>query len=205
MCSHSSWSIWNWWREVWGGTLHYRNWDHWLSNRAHRRKYFFWKNGREDRGNRRTDCWIRVSTVFQGILNWIFTDSKSHLRWKTPGLNLFPNNLSIHPSLLVRKFPKTTPSGFIIGIIFIIALSKKSFSIFYDTSLLINPSATYDPTDSPGWIRHDINTTCLSTFLWALFVKVNMGIANPVKLKVRISTSTIFLYFSYRDSTKWSI
>ncbi len=87
----------------------------------------------------------------------------------------------------MRKFPKTTPSGLIIGIIFMIALLRK-FYIYLppESKRFIMPLITNEPDTSAGWILPEMINNFFLLFLLAelfeSFVIVIMGIARPVKL-----------------------
>lgn len=85
------------------------------------------------------------------------------------------------PHILVLKFPKITPSGFIIGTTlimqFYLSLNASGFS---EVIHFKNPSITKLEFDSPGCCRPIINIH----FLFLLspgFVIVNKGIYNPLK------------------------
>lgn len=106
--------------------------------------------------------------------------------WKID-LNLPLNSLKLRRLLLVRKFPKTTPSGLIIGIIFMIALLRKFYIYFPpESKRFIMPLITNEPDTSAGWILPEIINNFFLLFLLAelfeSFVIVIMGIARPVKL-----------------------
>ena len=80
-----------------------------------------------------------------------------------------------------------TPSGLIIGIIFMIVLLRK-FYIYLppESKRLMSPLITKEPDTSAGWILPEIMNSFFLLFLLAelfdYFVMVIMGIAKPVKL-----------------------
>jgi hypothetical protein len=108
-------------------------------------------------------------------------------------LNPLPDNLKLRILLLVRKFPKTTPSGFIIGIILIIVLLRKFYiSLLPASRRLMRPFITNEPGTYAGWILPEMmNSFFLTSLLAELlesFVIVSIGMARPVKLWARVSS-----------------
>ena len=91
----------------------------------------------------------------------------------------------MNKKILVLKFPKTTPSGFITGIILMmVVLSKSSTSTesFGLDRYLKMPFTMKDATVSPGWIRDEIRITYLLVSSISGLVNVTIGIARPTKL-----------------------
>ena len=158
-------------------------------NLAHKRRYFSERNVHEGQESKQTFICVNPWVFFPIVLRQKFKEKLLLVINEMSDLNHFPNNLRYWYKLLVRKFPKTTPSGFIIGITLTIWFDKNtSFYFVYSANFLRTPLQTKEAHVSPGWILDEIRITILFWLSEFPFVKVIMGMFNPRREKVKVYT-----------------